>query len=119
VSTLESPKVKWFDIATLVIAGVASSVFFLVPIWTPPRPLLPVTESRAISSALVTSAERPSVPNAGRTAKRSTRAPKSVAASVATRREAKAPQSKLARLLLGDGSEPVRPFPMPSARSER
>jgi hypothetical protein len=152
VSTLESRKVNRmatrpcataplsrrarFDLATLVIAGAASTVFFLLPVWAPldrsvdptaaeTRPALTLASGPAVDStnatlsALATVDVHRPTPRVRRTTTRSAQPPRPAPAIVQPTAAAKVPQSKLARLLLGDGSERVQPFPRPASRSDR
>ena len=123
-----------FDIATLITTGVASSVFFLLPVWTsldrsttssggnvtqlaaaaPPASSAVATVSLSVPIDPPSAAPRPR----RRAAVRTTRAARPAPALVQVQAEAKPPQSRLSRFLLGDGSEPLRPFPLPRRRSE-
>ena len=119
-----------FDLAFLITAGAASTAFFLLPVWASfdrlaiatavdsPRVVVlaagpRIDPANATLSELATiGAHSFAVPQHRRAAARTERAP------VRTRPEAK-PQSRLARLLLGDGRGSVQPFPLPSRRSQR
>ena len=152
MNTLESRKAHWmmtrngataplslrarFDLATLVTAGVASTVFFLLPVWAPidRSADLSATEIQSalilapgsvvdpanttLSALAIVDVYQPA-PHAERTSTRSARPPRPTPALVRPRAAAKEPQSKLARFLLGDGSERVQPFPRPASRSAR
>jgi hypothetical protein len=109
------------DIATIVIAGAASTVFFLTPVWTnlhysaasaaPSREdvhLAAVEPSRDLTMA--STQPRPAI-----RAARERRAPDFVRA----RAEVKPERSRLSRFLLGNGSPAVQPFPLALTRSER
>ena len=126
------PRRARFDIATLVAAGVASSVFFLLPVWTSVDRSTAssggdVTRLAAtvpaVNPAVATAAPMDSPPAAPtprpRAAIRTTRAARPAPEFVQVRAETKPPQSRVSRFLLGDGREPVRPFPLPRGRSER
>jgi len=124
-----------FDLATLITAGAASTVFLLLPAWSSLGRL--ATEPAVDSPSVVVLAAGPRIDPTNATLSelatigahsitaprhrpmaRTARAPRPTPTSVRTRPEAK-PQSKLARLLLGDGREPVQPFPLPARRSQR
>lgn len=125
-----------FDLATLVTAGVASTVFFLLPVWAPidrsadltatamqsalilaPGPVVDPTNATLLALATV-DVYQPA-PHAEPTRTRSVRPPQPAPALVPPRAPAREPQSKLARLLLGDGRERVQPFPRPASRAAR
>jgi hypothetical protein len=109
MSTTSLSRRAKFDLATLLTAGGASSAFFLLPVWTNPhRPAAqPVATVSAIARADVV---KPAPAAQPRAAVRAARAPRA-AAFHRVKTEAK-PQSRLSRLLLGDGSAPVQPFPV-------
>jgi hypothetical protein len=123
------------DLATIVAAGAASTAFFLLPLWASvDRSSAPLDADRvqraavtpAIDPALATirvarpaETRRSSPPPQRRAAVRPARAPRSAPAFRRAETDATQPQSTLARLFLGDGSQPVRPFPRPAGRSER
>ena len=124
-----------FDVAVLITAGVASTAFFLVPVWTsrshtmvssspdvaPLAPIRPALDSplamasvRAVvdgPAALPTPRRRPVT--------RIARVLGPAPTFVPERPDTKKPQSRLSRFLLGDGSESVQPFPLADRRSER
>ena len=128
-----------FDIATLITAGVASTAFFLLPLWTsldrsraihtteqrqlavarPPVETSVVPSIATVSVVASTDARRSVPAPRQRSAIRSARAPRPAPAALRTKRETPQPQSKLARLLLGNGSDTVRPFPIAAPRSAR
>ena len=120
MSTTSLSRRAKFDLASLLIAGVASSAFFLLPAWTDPHRPAPqlataeaaVNEPVAAASVQARADVGPPAPAARtRAAIRATRAPKAAAAILRVKAEAK-PQSRLSRLLLGDGSAQVQPFPL-------
>jgi hypothetical protein len=112
-----------FELATLLAAGVASTVFILTPVWTafdpwtsvPTRnaPQLSTTESRAESStaSAIRATETPSAPapQATPAVQREVRSRLQLASA---KRPARTPQSRWSRLLLGDGTPRVQPFPL-------
>ena len=112
------------DLATIVTAGVASTVFFLIPIWTPhdrgtaARPAAP--QIVATPPAVVATIAPPPAPTARpRSAPRAARPTKRTPEFVQVKAESHPHQSKITRFLLGDGSEAVRPFPLARQRRER
>jgi hypothetical protein len=110
-STSLSRRAK-FDLATLVISGVASSAFFLLGARdSRPSPAPPAT------TFVLASTDQPRAVPAPppRPAIRAARAPKAAPAIVRVKASAKPQQSRLARILLGDGSETVQPFPLRQA----
>jgi hypothetical protein len=125
-----------FDLATIVAAGVVSTVFFLAPVLTPlDRPAgSAVSTAPQVGAAgdVVITAAIPTSPvgaAAGtqtvgstpqpRPAIRTAYAPGLKPAFVHLQTDSKPSRSRLARFLLGDGTEPVRPFPLARQRSER
>ena len=110
------------DIATIIIAGAASTVFFLTPVWTSLHsPLRSSTASSqedvqlaAVEPSLVTIASTPP-PRPAIRAARERRAPEFVRAKA----DVKPERSRLSRFLLGDGSPAVQPFPLAFTRSAR
>ena len=123
-----------FDLATLITTGVASAALFLLPLsssiyrsMTSAVPEVsqlatgPAVESTyATASALATIGSQVSVPHARpRAAIRQVRATRATPEFVQAKVEAKRPQSRLSRFLLGDGSESVQPFPLADRRLER
>ena len=119
MSTTSLSRRAKFDLASLLIAGVASSAFFLLPAWTDPHRPAPqlATAGAAVDEPAATVSVharadlgRPAPAARPRAAIRATRAPKA-AAILRVKAEAK-PQSRLSRLLLGDGSAQVQPFPL-------
>jgi hypothetical protein len=108
-----------FDIATIITAGLASTVFFLLPVWTS------VVDSTASSNPAVPrlAAVQPAAdatidPSLSPRAEiRAVSAKRRGPVVVRARLEAKPARSRLARFLFGDGRNPVPPFPL--ARSER
>ena len=124
-----------FDIATLITTGVASTVFFLLPLWapldrstvssggdvTPLASAAPAAKSAVATVSLSVPIDAPSAaPRPRRRAAiRTTRAVMPAPSVVQVQAQAKPTQSRLSRLLLGDGSEPVQPFPLADRRSER
>ena len=121
-----------FDIAALFTAGAASTVFLLLPVWasldrstespvTPlpqlaaKRPAIDVTNAPVHVAPPVdppTSAPAPRRRAGARPVRLLNHAP----APVVVQAPAKPPQSRLARLVLGDGRVPVRPFPLPASQ---
>jgi hypothetical protein len=126
------PRRARFDIATLITAGVASSLFFTLPVWTSlDRSTVsfagdvtrlataePAVNSAVASVALFAPIDSPAATPTPRprAAIRTTRAARPAPEFVQARADAKPPQSRFSRLLLGDGSDPVRPFPLPRRR---
>src|SRR4029453_11416060 len=109
-----------FDIATLVAAGVASSLFFLLPLWTSHRSTAPVPSAPPLAAAepAVVDAQPSAVAPKRRAAPRITRSSMPEPAIVQVKAEPH-PQSRISRLLLGDGTEPIQPFPLAARRAER
>jgi hypothetical protein len=121
-----------FDLVTLITAGVASTAFFLLPVWMArvrstaspsadvPRLAVtrPVLDSEvAIASVLGT---QPRVPTPRpRTATHRARAPRPAPEFLQAKVDVKPAQSRLSRFFLGDGSERVQPFPLAERRMER
>jgi hypothetical protein len=107
------------DIATIVVAGAASTAFFLAPLWTSPHSsTAPSRED--VQLAAVEPAPDLTIPSAARPraadrAARARRAPELARAKA----DVKPERSRLSRLLLGDGSPAVQPFPLALTRSER
>jgi hypothetical protein len=124
-----------FDLATIVAAGAASTVFFLIPIWTPldrataagpkephvvatqPTVVTPTIPTPTIAATTVPPLSAPPARTRSgpRAARPSTRPPE----FVQLKAEPQPLQSKITRFLLGDGGEPVRPFPLARQRRER
>lgn len=115
------------DIATIIIAGAASTVFFLTPVWTSLRSSTassredvqlaaaePALDPTTVSTPHLTTASTPQARPAIRAA-RERRAPEFVRAKA----DVKPERSRLSRFLLGDGSPAVQPFPLALTRSER
>ena len=129
------PRRARVEIATLITAGVASSLFFLQPAWTSLdrstassagavmrlATVEPTVDSTVATVSLVARIDsQSSAPTPRpRAAIRTTRAAKPAPELVQVLADAKPSQSRLSRFLLGDGSGPVRPFPLPRPRSER
>jgi hypothetical protein len=121
-----------FDIATLIAAGVASSLFFLLPVWTSLdrstassavaglrlATVEPAATAAVATVALFAPIDSPSAAPTPRprAAIRPPRAARPAPEFVQARADAKPPQSRLSRFLLGDGRDPVRPFPLPRRR---
>lgn len=138
MSTIEPhPRLSFrakFDIAGLVTAGLASTIFFLAPLWisvasrndapvahtTVPGVIAapPALEASAAPPVTPVVAQEPRPAPTRRPAARSVRAAKMPEATP-VRSDVKGAQSRVARLLLGDGSQPVLPFPLANQRSER
>jgi hypothetical protein len=124
-----------FDLATLITAGVASTAFFLFPVWTSlvrstasdaaDRPRLAVTRPAlasqvAMASVLATTDPQPRVPTPRpRTPTHKARTAKATPEFVQAKADVKPAQSRLSRFFLGDGSERVQPFPLAERRAER
>jgi hypothetical protein len=115
-----------FDIATLVTAGVASTAFFLLPVWMSPdcatassgpeaarlTAAAPLVGSAIPAGSVLAMVQSPPSTPAPRPRAAIRSAPAKPATQVVrVQAEAKKPQSRLSRLLLGDGNESVRPFP--------
>jgi hypothetical protein len=128
------PRRARFEIATLITAGVASSLFFLLPAWTSPdrstassagdvtrlATVEPAVDSTVATVSVVARFDsQSSAPTPRPRAIRTTRAAKPAPELVQVLADAKPSQSRLSRFLLGDGSGPVRPFPLPRPRSDR
>ena len=120
-----------FDLATIVAAGLASTVFFLVPFWTTvdraPAAGPTVAQVVAIQPTVgIPTIPTPTMPattisplSAPTAQPRAARAPRPTPEFVQVKAESQPRQSKITRFLLGDGSEPVRPFPLARQRRER
>ncbi len=124
-----------FDLAMLITAGVASTAFFLLPVWTSlPQPTVSPSSDAAprastppsldstlpLTWVLATVDAPPSVGAARRRpVTRMARMMRPVAAFIPEKADAKKPQSRLSRFFLGDGSESVQPFPLALRRPER
>jgi hypothetical protein len=110
-----------FDLATLVAAGIASTIFFLLPFWTSPDCKSPALDSQiALATVPATIDPPPPVPTPRpRTAIQRARAPRRAAEFVQAKAGVKPAQSRLSRFILGDGSERVQPFPLANRRADR
>jgi hypothetical protein len=112
-----------FDLATLVTAGAASTIFFLLPVWTSlnrsslnhssPSADVPSLMRATIDTHPPVPTERP------RTAIHRARAPKPTPEFVQAKADIKPAQSRLSRFFLGDGSDRVQPFPLADRRADR
>lgn len=120
-----------FDVAMLVSMGVASTVFFLLPVWTsfdssrgsavpslaatPPavEPQITMTPARAVDTPPPVRTTRP------RVAVHRPRAPRPAPEFVQAKVDVRPAQSRLSRFFLGDGSERVQPFPLADRRADR
>jgi hypothetical protein len=123
------------DLASLFAAGAVSTAFFLLPLWASVDRPSTALDADSVQRAVVTpaidpalatvsvvapaEARRSSPPPRRRAAVRPGRAPRLAPAFRRAETDSTQPQSTLARLLLGDGSQSVRPFPRPANRLER
>jgi hypothetical protein len=113
---------RW-DLAGLFAAGAASSAFFLAPLCpAPPQPDVPPLQIAAGSpspaSVLAPAIEIASARiDAPRQSSQAHLSRSSVRATRNAARPQRITQSRWARLLVGDGTERVMPFPVPRAQA--
>ena len=110
-----------FDLATLVAAGIASTIFFLLPFWRSPVRKSPALDSQIAPATVPATVDPPPpVPTPRpRTAIQRARAPRRAPEFVQAKADVKPAQSRLSRFILGDGSERVQPFPLADRRADR
>lgn len=105
MSTISLSRRARFDLATLVVAGVASSAFFLLAALDAPLPAPRIDPPQVAAAPALP--QHAIVPRAI--------APKPAPAAMRVNANVRPPQSRLARFLLGDGRATVQPFPLREA----